>query len=123
MELKECYQQLGGNYDDVLRRFGGQQDRLRKFLLKLMEDDSYPTLCAALKSGDEESAFRAAHSLKGICLNLDLGMLFQSSSALTELLREGLQNGLDRDQVEQLFANVTEDYQKTIGLIQSLQNN
>ena len=39
--------------------------------------------------GDAETAFRAAHTLKGLCLNLGFESLYKVDAALTEELRAG----------------------------------
>ena len=41
MELKEVYEKIGGDYDDVVRRLMGEK-LVRKFLLKFLDDKSYP---------------------------------------------------------------------------------
>ena len=40
MELKEVYEKIGGDYDDVVRRLMGEK-LVRKFLLKFLDDKSY----------------------------------------------------------------------------------
>ncbi|UKI38244.1 MAG: Hpt domain-containing protein [Clostridiales bacterium] len=52
-----------------------------------MSDESFRTLRTALEKDDAESAFYAAHTLKGICSNLGFDRLFDKSSAVTEMLR------------------------------------
>lgn len=39
MELKEVYEKIGGDYDDVVRRLMGEK-LVRKFLLKFLDDKS-----------------------------------------------------------------------------------
>ena len=86
MDIKEFYASLGVNSEDPLRRFGSQA-LLRKYLNRLLSDQTFDTLGAALAQGDCEQAFRAAHTLKGVALNLDLGPVVQFSSQLAEALR------------------------------------
>lgn len=43
MELKEVYEKIGGDYDDVVRRLMGEK-LVRKFLLKFLDDKSYADL-------------------------------------------------------------------------------
>lgn len=64
MELKEVYEKIGGDYDDVVRRLMGEK-LVRKFLLKFLDDKSYADLERTLSEGDYKEAFRAAHTLKG----------------------------------------------------------
>ena len=65
MTLKECYAAFGGDLDAFMLRL--PSDRLIKRLLrKFPEDGSFRELCAAVPAGDRETAFRCAHSLKGL---------------------------------------------------------
>lgn len=86
MTLQECYQALGGDYDEVLRRLMTPK-LVDKFVGKFLADDSYHALCAAMEAGQRQEAFRAAHTLKGVCQNLGFGNLLHAVEPLTELLR------------------------------------
>ena len=87
MTIQECYEAIGGNYEDVLRRLRSEA-LIRKFTLKFLEDQSYPLLKQALGDNNYEEAFRGAHTLKGVCQNLSFDRLYEVSSELTELLRD-----------------------------------
>lgn len=88
MTLQECYAALGGNYEDVLGRLRSEK-LVQKFLLKFLDDKSMPLLEESLAQKDYETAFRAAHTLKGVCQNLSFTSLAADSEALTEALRGG----------------------------------
>ena len=115
MTLKECYAAMGGDYDEVIGRLRGER-LVQKFVLKFLDDGSYDLLCRALEEGNREEAFRAAHTIKGVCSNLAFTQLLQFSSQLTELLRE---DGGDSEQVQALFGQVRESYQRTAQAIRS----
>ena len=73
MELKEVYEKIGGDYDDVVRRLMGEK-LVRKFLLKFLDDKSYADLERTLSEGDYKEAFRAADSyfispLRFLCIS------------------------------------------------------
>ncbi len=87
MTIQECYEAIGGNYEDVLRRLPSEA-LIRKFTLKFLEDQSYPLLKQSLGDNNYEEAFRGAHTLKGVCQNLSFDRLYEVSSELTELLRD-----------------------------------
>lgn len=70
----------------------------------------------SLAKNDGEEAFRAAHTLKGVCLNLGFDELFEVSAELTEKLRERKTAGS-----EELFQKVSQKYQKTVMAIQGLE--
>ena len=67
MEVRACYEEMGSNFDEVLSRLGSEQ-MVQRFAIKFLNDKSYETLEAALKEKDVDSAFRAAHTLKGVCV-------------------------------------------------------
>lgn len=88
MTLQECYAALGGDYQSVAARL--HSDRLvQKFVLKYLDDRSYDLLCSSMAEKKYEDAFRAAHTIKGVCQNLSFTKLQDSSSKLTEALRNG----------------------------------
>ena len=117
MTLQECYAAMGGNYDDVIGRLRSER-LVQKFVLKFLDDGSYALLCSALEEGNREEAFRAAHTMKGVCSNLAFNTLLDSSSQLTELLRGG---EAGQQQVDELLGQVREDYQRAVQAIQSFQ--
>ena len=78
MTIQECYEAIGGNYEDVLGRLRSEA-LIRKFTLKFLEDQSYPQLKLALKNRNYEDAFRSAHTLKGVCQNLSFDRLYEVS--------------------------------------------
>lgn len=113
MTLQECYAQMGVDYSGVLSRMG-KEARVRKYLALFPDEPSFSTLCQAMEAGDGPEAFRAAHSLKGICMNLDLAPLLRSVSTLTEQLRGGELN----DAARKSFQAVGEDYRMVCNCIQ-----
>lgn len=114
MTLQECYQTMGANYEEVLGRLRSERV-VQKFVLKFPADPSYETLCQALRDGNGEEAFRAAHTLKGVSQNLSLTRLYEASHALTEALRGG-NYPPDNALVEQ----TTAAYQQTVEAIRQL---
>lgn len=86
MTLQELYKIIGGNYDSIADRLR-TEERIRKFVLLFLHDNSFQTLTQALEQGETEEAFRAAHTLKGVCMNLSFDALFHLSSEMTEYLR------------------------------------
>ena len=87
MTMRECYEAIGGNYEDVLGRLHSEA-LIRRFTLKFLEDQSYLQLKQALENKNYEDAFRGAHTLKGVCQNLSFDHLYEVSNELTELLRD-----------------------------------
>lgn len=115
MTIQECYAALGGDYEDVVSRLRGER-LVQKFLLKFLDDPSYNALCAAMAAKDREEAFRAAHTIKGVCQNLSFTALYQSSAALCDALRtEWAANA------EALAETVRQDYRTAVDAIRTYQ--
>lgn len=114
MTLEECYVALGGDYAAVTGRLRSPE-RVDRFLRMFLQDDSFSQLQSALSGGDNDTAFRMAHTLKGVCQNLALDRLYESSAALTEALRGG-----PHGDVAGLWAQVQQDYQSTVDAVRQL---
>lgn len=92
MTLEQCYAQMGADYAAVLKRFY-DPDMICRFVKRFPSDPSFGQLKAAMAAGDVKEAFRAAHTLKGVSLNLGFDNLSPSAVALTEILRAGTFEG------------------------------
>ena len=114
MVLKECYERLGGDYDGVLSRMMSEAT-VKKFAVKFLFDKSYELLISSLENSDLKEAFRAAHTIKGICQNLGFNMLLDSVAPLTESLRDAA-----APPPEELVDAVKRDYEKTVSAINML---
>ncbi len=86
MTIRELYEKIDGNYEDVLGRLM-KDSFIEKFALMYIKDSSYGTLTEAIESGNLPDQFRAAHSLKGVSANLGFEKLRKAASELTEQLR------------------------------------
>lgn len=115
MTLQECYSALGGDYDEVLGRLRSER-LIQKFVLKFLNDPSYDLLVKSMETQQYDEAFRAAHTIKGVCQNLAFTTLYESSSALSEALRNGYTS-----EAPALAEQVRTDYQKTAGAIRAFQ--
>lgn len=116
MDLRTCYERLGGSYDDVLSRIPSER-LVDKFLRKFPNDESFTHLCSAMAAGNRREAFMMAHTLKGVCANLSLTRLHRSASALTECLRPEA-DALPAE-APALFETVKEDYALTADVIRA----
>lgn len=115
MTIQECYKKMGADYEDVLKRLYSE-GMIRKFARMFLDDDSYPKLERSLKEENVEEAFRAAHTLKGVCQNLGFTNLYHPTYELTEVLRAGPLEGS-----KEWFDRVTEQYNITIDAIRAVQ--
>ena len=114
MTVKECYEKVGSDYDGVLKRLGSEA-LVKRFAVKFLNDPSFQDLTDGLAAKDGEKAFRAAHTLKGVCLNLGFTSLYKVSAELTEVLR-----GRETEGSDELYAQVKEQYTILTEAIQEL---
>ena len=49
MTVKECYEQINGDYEGVFGRFRGDE-RIKKFAVKFLADGSFDSLCKTLEA-------------------------------------------------------------------------
>ncbi len=115
MTLKDCYAAMGGNYEDAIGRLRSER-LVQKFVLKFLDDGSYDLLCRSLEEKNYEEAFRAAHTIKGVCQNLSIDKLQASSSRLCEALRNGY-----TPEADALAEETAEDYRQTVAAIRAFQ--
>ena len=114
MGIKEFYSEIGSSYKDVADRLGSE-DFILHFVVKFKEDENFDLLKAALKNGDTDTAFRAAHTLKGVSANLGFTALYNAVSQITEALRNG-----DIVRAKGLFPHVSEKHAAVLKAIQGL---
>lgn len=116
MTIQECYQKLGGDFAAVEARLPSVSLVVR-FITKFLNDSSFSELCRAMQEGQREEAFRAAHTLKGVCANLGFDRLGASAGQLTELLRpesDGVPAGAGP-----VLDEVKRDYELTVSAIRA----
>ena len=100
MNLEKLYQEMGGDMADAVRRLGSIA-AVERFL--------------RMFAGDDQRAFRAAHTLKGLAANLGLVQLGQAASALTEALR-----GSDMQRAAALYPETAAAYREACAAIGDL---
>ena len=109
MNVKSCYDSINGDYEGVISRLKDEK-RVHKFLCRFPSDGNFILLQTSLAIQNSGVAFRAAHSLKGIAMNLGFTRLEKSATRLTDELR----NQPDYNVVNEIFAEVNRDYQQII---------
>ena len=115
MNLRECYEAMGADFDAVLFRLRSE-GLIKKFVLKFVDDPSYSQLEQTMQAEDYKEAFRAAHTIKGVAQNMGFDGLSQSSSDLTECLRPAV----DIAEADRLWTQVQADYARTISAIKAM---
>lgn len=86
MTVRECYEKLDADYEDIVLRLGDDAI-IERFLLKYPSDASMQKFMEAYKQRDVESMFQAVHTLKGVVANMSFTRLYECAVAVTEQLR------------------------------------
>lgn len=89
MTLQECYEKMGGDYEEVLARLT-KEERIEKFMLRFLEDTSFVELKMALEEKKYDEVFRLIHTIKGLSQNLGFTSLYLVSDKMTEAVRGGV---------------------------------
>jgi len=107
MTLREFYEKTNADYDAVIRRLINETLVL-KYLNKFQNDVYFTQLRQAVSRQDYETAFRCAHTLKGLCLTLGFETMSRPVMALTEELREGRTENAETHlaAIEPLYADI-----------------
>lgn len=108
--LSEIYDAAGGSAEETVRRLGSEEF-VRTVVKKFATDDTFCRLKSALAAEDCEAAFRAAHTLKGVCANLGFDRLAELGVQLTELLRNK-----NIDGAKKLMCETERCYEKLIAV-------
>ena len=94
----DTLKEYGADTDDAIARCMNNADFYIKLVEKALSDGNYEKLNKAINTKDYETAFSAAHALKGVVTNLSLTPLAGPIIEITEYLRAGE----DRDYSELL---------------------
>lgn len=86
--FKELFEEYGGDYTTTMARFMNNETMYMKFLNMLFRDDSLNKLSEAIINNDLNSAFEAAHTLKGVVANMGLTPMYEAVNVIVEPLRE-----------------------------------
>ena len=116
MDLRDCYNSFGGDFDEVLGRLRREQT-VQKFVYKFLDDKSFDLFEAAMRDRDYGEALRAVHTLKGICQNLSFTRLFESSSLTTTALKQN-----DWNKAVDMMPQLSNDYYEIVDIIRAYKN-
>ena len=115
MNLNEFYESMNVDLNVVLQRLL-RKNLIIKYFKMFLDDTSFSSLQEAMKSHDGQLAFRSAHTLKGLCLNLEFQSVFPLLYQLTDALR-GNEVTLE---AEELFEEFSHQYFQLINNIQNV---
>ena len=116
MNLMETYAMMGADGKAAAGRVGSE-DTLGLLARMFLEDGTYAELEAAVEAEDADAAFEAAHTLKGLSLNLGLDPLTGPACALTDALRAGQR---DLPAVPALWQEVKQAYARVAAALARL---
>ncbi len=113
MTVQEIYSSIGADYSDVLKRLPSE-NLIARLVVKYLDDPTYQELMEAVQNQDVDAAFRAAHTLKGVCQNLGFSNMFQPVFDVTEIFRSGTMDGS-----APLLEEITREYDKVTEAIRA----
>ena len=112
MTIKECYDKMGADYENIYSRIG-DAGLIEYLVLKFTKDTNMEKLVDALARQDYEAGFMAVHTLKGVVLNLGLTQLEPAVVALTDEMRGGR-----APQSQDLVESVKDIYARTLLILE-----
>ena len=87
-QTQAILEQGGVDVTGALGRFMGSEALLTRFLGRFLEDASMDALRGAVAAGDWDKALTASHTLKGMCGNLSMTVLYDLFTRQVALLRQ-----------------------------------
>ncbi|MCI9129085.1 MAG: Hpt domain-containing protein [Eggerthellaceae bacterium] len=81
--------EYGIDLPDAMERMDGDEALFKRLALKYLNNTNYVDYVAAMEAKDYDSAYTAAHTLKGVSGNLSFANLFKVASATSEALHQG----------------------------------
>lgn len=101
--------------DEAMERLMNKFELFERFVKRFPTEESFNKLQNALVEGNADAAFRAAHSLKGVCANMSMNDLKESVSAQVEYLRAG-----NLEAALEINPEVVDKYQKMVADINKI---
>lgn len=124
MNIRDCYESFGGNFNEALMRFLERESMVAKYARRFLDDATFSKLEAAMATGDFDEIFRASHTMKGVCLNLSFAEMGKACVTLTDMVRRdasgALPAGLTLEKVQAAFADVKTEYDRVVGALSQL---
>ena len=108
-------QNAGINYAEGVERFSNHSAIYEKYLNKFLADDEFNNLCLAMQNQDYDTAFRCAHTLKGVVGNLSINGFLDKIKPFVEALRD------KKDVIEaaKLFPKIIDEYNNVTDAIKT----
>lgn len=103
--------EYGIDYTKGLARCMNDESFYEKLLRLFLADTSFSRASENFAEENHPALFKTLHELKGACGNADMTDLYEAVCPLVEYLRSG--DGIERARVEEMFAAVSEAYERT----------
>lgn len=113
--VREKLLMAGVDMEDAMERFLGNENLLLKFLKKFPDDSNYEYFKKSMAEKNYDEAFKAVHTLKGLCGNLSLNNLYETVSREVELLRSE-----NTDEAEEFMPVVVREYEKVFEILKTI---
>lgn len=86
----------GVDYKGAVARFIGSEEIYEQFLYRFTCDKNLSQLEECLAKGDIETAFKRAHTLKGLSGNYGFNKMLEATIPVVEILRKGTAGGIEK---------------------------
>ena len=94
-EFKNELIKAGVDYNGAVTRFIGSEEIYEQFLYRFTNDKNLSQLEECLLKGDIETAFKRAHTLKGLSGNYGFNKMLEATIPVVEILRKGTADGIE----------------------------
>lgn len=116
MDIPKLYEEIEVDYNIIIKRLR-KEELIEKYLGLLVADDSFKHLQTAIEAKNYEEVFKAAHTIKGMALNLELTPLAKASAGLSDYLRGCGYIPENETIVDEKYQNIMEEYERIQKLI------
>ncbi len=108
--------QAGIEYDKGLKRCMGDAELYELVLVSFLDEDLLHKSNEAYETKDYKSLYECAHNIKGLSGNTDMTELYETSSALSALLKYA--DAPDAEVLSDLYTAMCMAYQRTYDAIE-----
>lgn len=115
MTIRELYQQMDADYDDLLTRLP-KEELVGRFLQKYIDSSDFEKMIKAYVDEDYEKVFETSHNLKGMSANLSL---IKTQKTISEIC-EAVRNGPPQTDISDLIEQAKQDHALLLTLMDQL---
>ncbi|NGM16466.1 hypothetical protein GMI70_00315 [Eggerthellaceae bacterium zg-893] len=116
MDMQAFYQSVQADLNDVLALYK-TPERVHKYVRSALHDKAFRLLDDAMARKDWVAGFKQAHTVKGMCQNLCLGIFTEKVIDLVECLRGG---NPDEEEALRAYDRVRQEHLRLLDLEEAL---